>query len=450
MDKHGPMEICDERLSGQLAILPENSQTLIANSGGLEKFLLSSTAFVKQEGLMCLAEYAAVVAASMNSNGNDKDNFKSREMKGLNYGQSAMGYSLKQKGLYKTSKDPIHGTSKQLGNAAGYFPNKTQYSINNNNTKYENSTKKNISMPQSQRQTTPTLNDQTLASGKSDKLYNQSVGRHTSTKHQTTGLDPIETPLIFSSTIDRKMSGISSSASTEHSQEVPSVEDEIIGNLFDYHNYGTGSSNYLSPSTDGFFPNAYPNEQGDTSMMPDIATATTDNETFNKTGKKSGAMVNEMVVTPDVMSSAKSMKMMNSTVSYTSGENVTNFDSTIGSLSNNNTHHMEPVYLPPPPVGMHKDIKDSSMMTDQVYIYTENYKEKYETEVKGRNDLLKRLEDTEDRRVQMSNAHAMELDRAVKQTRNDAMMVSLVYTVCCVLFEHLFSFVWFLSVNSFT
>lgn len=442
MDKHGPMEINDERLSGQLAILPENSQTLIKNFGGLEKFLLSSAAFVKQEGLICLAEYAAVVAASMNTNGSDQDmltaassgnNFKSREKdtRGLNYGQNAMGYPLKQKGPNKFGKD---GASKQPGNTAWVASSsKTPHSISNNySTKYENSAKKNISMSQSQRLITPTvggINNQMTGSGKStysDKLSqnNQGIGKHTPTKYQSvsSSLDSRETPLAFSSTIDRKVSVISSSASTEHSQEVPSIEDEIIGNLFDYNNFGTGSSNYLSPSTDGFFPNAYPNDQGDSGMLPDIATATTDTETFNKTGKK--AVVNEMVVTPDVMNSAKSMKMMNCTALYTSGENVTNLDSTIGSLSNSNTHHMEPVYLPPPPVQMFTDKKDASVMTDQVYIYTENYKEKYEAEVRGRNDLLKRLEDTEDRRVQMSNAHAMELDRAVKQTRNDAMMVS--------------------------
>ena len=443
MDKHGPMEIGDERLSGQLAILPENSQTLIKNFGGLEKFLLSSSAFVKQEGLICLAEYAAVVAASMNTNGSDQDmlmaassgnNFKSREKDthGLNYGQSAMGYSLKQKGLNKTGKD---GAIKQPSSTGWVASSgKTSHSINNNNTKYESSAKKNISMPQSQRLITPTvggINNQMTTSGKStysDKLShhnNQGIGKHTPTKYQSvsSGLDSRETPLAFSSTIDRKLSVISSSASTEHSQEVPSIEeDEIIGNLFDYNNFGTGSSNYLSPSTDGFFPNAYPNEQGDTGMLPDIATATTDTETFNKTGKKT--VVNEMVVTPDVMNSAKTMKMVNSTALYTFGENVTNLDSTTGSLSNSSVHHMEPVYLPPPPVQKFKDKKNASMMTDQVYIYTENYKEKYEAEVRGRNDLLKRLEDTEDRRVQMSNAHAMELDRAVKQTRNDAMMVS--------------------------
>ena len=448
MDKHGPMEIDDERLSGQLAILPENSQTLITNFGGLEKFLLSSTAFVKQEGLICLAEYAAVVAASMNSSGGDQDmlvaassgnNFKSREMMikdthGMNYGSTPMGYSLKQKGLNKVGKDPIYGASKQPGNSTGVSPSKTPYSINSNNTKYEKSTKKNTAIPQSQRLVTPTLggmNDPMMTSGKSthsDKLshYNQGAGKHASTKYQSvsSSLDPIETPLAFSSTIDRRISGISSSASTEHSQEAPSIEDEIIGNLFDYNNFGTGSSNYLSPSTDGFFPNAYPNEQGDSTMLPDIATATADTETFNKTGKKTGAVVNEMVVSPDVMSSAKSMKMMNSTTSYTSGENATNFDRTIGSLGNSSTRHMEPVYLPPPPVQKATDKKNATVMTDQVYIYSENYKEKYETEVRGRNELLKRLEDTEDRRVQMSNAHAMELDRAVKQTRNDATMVS--------------------------
>jgi len=446
MDKHGPMEINDERLSGQLAILPENSQTLIKNFGGLEKFLLSSSAFVKQEGLICLAEYAAVVAASMNSNGSDQDmlvssgyNFKSKEVMmkdthGLNYGQAAMGYPLKQKGHNKIAKDPSYGASKQPGNnSTGVPPSKTPYS-KNSSTKYESSTKKNISVPQSQRLVTPSLggiNDASMASGKSTYSDKLSAGKHTSTKHQSvsTSLDPAEIPLPFSVTSDRRISVVSSSASTELSQEVPGIEDEIIGNLFDYNNYGTGSSNYLSPATDGFFPNAYPIDQGDSTILSDIATVTTDTESFDKTGKKT--VVNEMVVTTDVMSSAKSMKMMkadmkmNSTASYTSGENVHNFgNNSVGSLSSSSVHHMEPVYLPPPPVQKITDKKDASVLTDQVYIYSENYKEKYETEVKARNELLKRLEDTEDRRVQMSNAHAMELDRGIKQARNDAIMVS--------------------------
>ena len=48
---------------------------------------------------------------------------------------------------------------------------------------------------------------------------------------------------------------MSNSTSTEHSQEGPNGEDDaLIGNLFDYNAFDTGSSgNYLSPSNEGYF-----------------------------------------------------------------------------------------------------------------------------------------------------------------------------------------------------
>jgi len=487
MDKHGPMEINDERLFGQLAILPENSQMLIQNFGGLEKFLLSSTAFVKHEGLICLAEYAAVVAASMNSGIKDDDiltsSLSSNNLKHtdsdvvvVNKIQEGPPYGLKQKGFSKINKGGMLGAVKSSG-INGVAHNKALYSGNSSsNSRNEVGIKKNSAMMQQQtpRQgiytTTPPPGfvsnspiGKPLYSNKSTHPYSnnsnttngghsmEAASKHMSTKYNTkdslsSGLDPIDNSLIFS----RKNSGLLNSTSTEHSQEVPSYDDEgLIGNLFsDYNTGGTGSSsNYLSPSNDheGYFPNAYPQEQIDSaSLLSDISIppamdSNVTNKVEHTTSKESSTTMFELsaATAPSVMNSTDNMKPLTSSNDLKTMSNYVVNPTAVNNSSvasyNSGGHHMEPVYLPPPPPiqppTMIVDKKNACVETDAVYVYSENYKEKYETAMRSRSEVLRRLEESEDRRVQMNKTHAMELDLAVRKAKEDTKMVRVMYVL---------------------
>ena len=470
MDKHGPLEINDERLFGQLAILPENSRMLIQNIGGLEKFLLSSTAFVKQEGLICLAEYAAVVAASMNSNNTDNDmptpslDSNSLRSKGV---QEFNTFELKQKRYTKVNKDPLLA-AKKSSMINGVAHNTPLISSNNGSNKNEVGIKKNSSMAQQtsrQGHHTPTPppgfasnsplgkppysnksmhthsnNSNTTKYSNSSHLL-EAAGRKTSHAKESlsSGLDPIDNSLTFSST--KKYSGQSNSTSTEHSQEGPNGEDdELIGNLFDYNAFGTGSSgNYLSPSNEGYFPNAYPQEHMDsTSLLSGISLSTVDANVTSKPSfskKSSSSKLESAITASNTMDSTDDMKLLaslktNAPASYGIKPNT----GSSGSKNipyNDGGHHMEPVYLPPPPPITQKPIcvdkKDACVETDIVYVYCENYKEKYEDAMRSQSEVVKRLQESEDRRVQTSKTHAVEMDLAVRKAKESTKMVMLIH-----------------------
>ena len=468
MDKHGPMEINDERLFGQLSILPENSRMLIQNFGGLEKFLLSSTAFVKHEGLICLAEYAAVVAASMNSNNMDdmsapsldSSSFRHKEMQELN------AYELKQKRYTKVNKDPLLGAKKSASVMNGVAHNSPLFSSNNGGNKNEVGIKKNSTMPQQtakQGYHTPTSPPgfasnaplaKPLYSNKSMHTHSnnsntgnysnnshllEAAGRKTSgdtkyhnTKESLSSRDSMDSSLTFAGT--RKHSGLLNSTSTEHSQEGPNGEDdELIGNLFDYNAFGTGSSgNYSSPSNEGYFPNAYPQEQIDsTSLLSEISLPAVDSIVTGKPGfsKKSGSSKLESAITAsNIMDSTDDMKLLAS--GKTSASANYGINSGTGSKYSGGVHHMEPVYLPPPPPIIQKPIsvekKDACVETDFVYVYYENYKEKYEDAMRSQSEVVKRLQESEDRRVQMSKTHAVEMDLVVRRAKESTKMVLLI------------------------
>lgn len=474
MDKHGPMEISDERLIGQLTILPENSQALIQNFGGLEKFLLSSTAFVKQDGLICLAEYAAVVAASMNSNDDmptsslDSSSslmlHSSREEEIQDYNNT---YRLRQKGIARVNKDPILAPRKPSNTINGVAHNKPLYP---NGSRNEVGIKKNSTMPQqASRQGihTPTpppgfasnsilgkpsyINKSPYMHSNSNDSSLEVAGRKmtNNTKYHngkeslssvSSSLDPIDNSLTFSST--KKVGGPLNSTSTEHSQEGPSGEDDgLIGNLFDYNAYGTGSSgNYLSPSNEGYFPNAYPQEQMDSNSFLSEVTmpvAAVDTEVKSKPGfgkKSSASMLESAITASNIMDSNDNTKLLTSGLDmranvpakYASGGNT-------GMPYASGGNHMEPVYLPPPPIQQPKvppiDKKDACVETDEVYIYYENYKEKYETAMRLHSEVLKRLEESEDRRVQMNKSHAIEQEQAIRRAQERTKKVKFVCNV---------------------
>lgn len=470
MDKHGPMEINDERLFGQLAILPENSQMLIQNFGGLEKFMLSSTAFVKHEGLICLAEYAAVVAASMNSSEdvpvpsldskNLRYNSKDEELQEFNN-----TYRLRQKGFGKITKDPILGAGKPSSTINGVAHTKPLYSSSCSGSKNEAAIKKNSQQASRQGTHTPTPPPGFASNsplGKPPHL-NKSMHTHSNysngnysveaanrkmsnnTKYHNgkeslssinSGLDPIDNSMSFSSM--RKVSGPSNSTSTEHSQEGPNGEDDaLIGNLFDYNAFGTGSSgNYLSPSNEGYFPNAYPQEHMDSnSLLSDITVPAVDSSVTSKPGfskKSSASLLESAISASNVMDSADNMRLLTSSVDLKTsvspnyGINTNTSSSNINIPYSSGGHHMEPVYLPPPPIQqpiVTVNKKDACTETDVVYVYYENYKEKYENAMRSHSEVLKRLEESEDRRVQMSKLHTMEQDLAVRRAKDSTKKV---------------------------
>ena len=465
MDKHGPMEINDERLFGQLAILPENSRMLIQNFGGLEKFLLSSTAFVKHEGLICLAEYAAVVAASMNSSNTDdmltpsldSSSFRhSKEMQELN------AYELKQKRYTKVNKDPLLGAKKSSSVMNGVAHNSPLFSSNNGSNKNEVGIKKNSIMSQQtakQGYHTPTpppgfankymhthSNNSNTGNYSNSSHLLEAAGRKTSsdgkyhnTKESLSSYDSTDKSLTFAST--RKHSGLLTSTSTEHSQEGPNGEDdELIGNLFDYNAFGTGSSgNYSSPSNEGYFPNAYPQEQMDsTSLLSEMSLPTVDSVVTGKPGftkKSSSSKLESAITASNIMDSTDDMKLLASGKTSVSANYVIN--SSTGSKNipySGGVHHMEPVYLPPPPPITQKPLsvekKDACVETDVVYVYCENYKEKYEDAMRSQSEVVKRLQESEDRRVQMSKTHAVEMDLVVRRAKESTKMVLLI--IMCV------------------
>ena len=69
------------------------------------------------------------------------------------------------------------------------------------------------------------------------------------------------------------------------------------------------------------------------------------------------------------------------------------------------------------------DKKDACVETDVAYVYYENYKEKYEAAMKSQCEVLKRLEESEDRRVQMNKLHTMEQNLAVRRTKENTKKV---------------------------
>ena len=462
MDKHGPMEINDERLFGQLAILPDNSQMLIQNFGGLEKFLLSSTAFVKHEGLICLAEYAAVVAASMNiseemstpslDSNNIRCNSREEDLQEFN-----KAYRLKQKGMSKMIKDPILRAGKPSNTINGVaHNNKPLYSSNGSSVnRNEGSIKKNSTTSQQtswQSVHTPTPPPgftSNSALGKPPYINrstpthsinsNYSNGRKSHSDKEplgsiNSGLDPIDNSLTFSST--KKFNAISNSTSTEHSQEGPNGEDDaLIGNLFDYNAFDTGSSgNYLSPSNEGYFPNAYPQEQIESnSLLSEMSMPTVESSVTSKPGfsrKSSGSILESAINASNTMDPTDNMKLLKSSIDMKTsipasyGVNATTNSNNTYSTS---VHHMEPVYLPPPPPVQQPtvtvDKKDACVETDVAYVYYENYKEKYEAAMKSHCEVLKRLEESEDRRVQMNKLHTMEQDLAVRRAKENTKKV---------------------------
>ena len=472
MDKHGPMEISDERLIGQLTILPENSQALIQNFGGLEKFLLSSTAFVKQDGLICLAEYAAVVAASMNSNEDlptsslDSSSSlmlqSSREEELQDYNNT---YRPRQKGIARVNKDPIVAPRRTSSTINGVAHNKPLYP---NSSKNEMGIKKNSTMPQqASRQGihTPTpppgfASNSVLGKpsyiNKSPYMHSNSnensleVAGKTMTNNAkyrngkeslssvSSSLDPIDNSLTFSSA--KKVSGPLNSTSTEHSQEGPSGEDDaLIGNLFDYNAFGTGSSgNYLSPSNEGYFPNAYPQEQVDSSsflseitMPPAVDTDVKSKPGFGK--KSSASMLESAITASNIMDSNDNTKLLTSGLDMKAAKYASTSRGNTSIPYTSGGHHMEPVYLPPPPpIQQPKvtvDKKDACVETDEVFIYYENYKEKYETAVRSHGEVLKRLEESEDRRVQMNKSHAIEQEQAIRRVQESTKKVKFVCNV---------------------
>ena len=481
MDKHGPMEISDERLFGQLAILPENSQMLIQNFGGLEKFLLSSTAFVKHEGLLCLAEYAAVVAASMNSNNMDDDmptpSLDSNSFRHNKEIQELKAYELKQKRYSKVSKDPLLGVRKSASIINGVAHNAPLFSSNNGN-KNEVGIKKNSAMPQQASKQghhtstpppgfasssplgkSPYSNKSMYTRSNNSNTSNYSNGSHlleaagrktsSDTRYHNTkeslsssvnsGLDPIDNSLTFTST--KRQSGLSTS--TEHSQEGPNGEDdELIGNLFDYNAFGTGSSgNYSSPSNEGYFPNAYPQEQIDSNSLlseislPAVDANVTSKPSFSK--KSSSSKLESAITASNIMDSTDDMKLLASKKTSVPASYSINSSSCSKSIPYSDSgHHMEPVYLPPPPPITQKPIsvekKDACVETDIVYVYCENYKEKYEAAMRSQSEVVKRLQESEDRRVQMSKTHAVDMDLAVRRATDNANMVMLIcnYNMC--------------------
>ena len=473
MDKHGPMEINDERLIGQLTILPENSQALIQNFGGLEKFLLSSTSFVKQGGLICLAEYADVVAASMNSNEDmlptslDSSNLMSRSSREEEL-QEYNVYRLRQKGL---AKDPILASRKPSNMINGVARNKPLYSSGSNGSKNEVGIKKNSNMPQqASRQgihtstpppgltsnsivgRPPLINKSPYTHSNNNDTSLESAGRKTTnnTKYHngkeslssiSSSLDPIDNSLIFSST-KKVSSGPLNSTSTEHSQEGPSGEDEgFMGNLFEYNAFGTGSSgNYLSPSNEGYFPNAYPQEQMDSSsFLSEITMPAADTEVKSKPGfgkKSSSSRLESAITASNIMDSSENTKLLTSgldmkaTAKY--GKNTSASSGNTNIPYNSGGRHMEPVYLPPPPIqqpAVTVNKKDACVETDEVYIYYENFKEKYETAMKSHGEVLKRLEESEDRRVQMNKSHAIEQEQAIRRAQESTKKVKFVYSM---------------------
>ena len=480
MDKHGPMEISDERLVGQLAILPENSQVLIQSFGGLEKFLLSSTAFVKHEGLICLAEYAAVVAASMDSSNTGDVPKPSLNSDSLNQhdivkGTQELGvYELKQKGYSKINKDPLLGGGKSSSVINGVAHGRSLYASNNYNMGGVGVKKNSAMSHPTSRQgyhtpaPPPGLNSPLGKSPYSNKSMHmhsnnsncsnsshllEGAGRKTSnnakhhnSKESLSGinstLDPIDNTLAFSNA--KKLMGLTSSTSTEHSQEGPNGEDdELIGNLFDYNAFGTGSSsNHLSPpSSEGFFPNAYPQESIDSANLSDITAPPMDTTVTSKPPKKfSSSKFESAIAASNAMDYTEDMKPLpsgvNMKVATTSGynKNTSTVSSGVNISYGNGRHHMEPVYLPPPPPIVPQplvvDKKDACVETDIVYVYLENYKEKYEDGVKSQSEVVKRLQESEDRRVQMSKTHAVEMDLAVRRATENAKLVMC--TLCVV------------------
>ena len=473
MDKHGPMEISDERLFGQLSILPENSQVLIQSFGGLEKFLLSSTAFVKHEGLICLAEYAAVVAASMNSSNADEmrkpslnsDSLKQRDIvKGT---QELSAYELKQKNNSKINKDPLLGGGKSSSVINGVAHGRSLYASNSNmggvgikKNSYP-TPRQGYHMPTPPSGLNPSLgkspysnksihthsnnsnysNSSHLLEAASRKTSNNAKHHHSkeSLSSINSNLDSTDNTLAFSNT--KKLGGPSNSTSTEHSQEGPNGEDdELIGNLFEYNAFGTGSSsnNYLSPSNEGFFPNAYPQDQIDCTNLADIVAPPVDASVTSKPGfgkKSSSSKLESAITASDAMDCTEDMKPLlsgvNKKAATSSGysKNASTSSSSANVLYGNGRHHMEPVYLPPlPPIIPQPslvDKKDACVETDVVYVYCENYKEKYESGVKSQSEVVKRLQESEDRRVQMSKTHAVEMDLAVRRATENAKKVML-------------------------
>lgn len=475
MDKHGPMEINDERLFGQLSILPENSQMLIQNSGGLEKFLLSSTAFVKHEGLICLAEYAAVVAASMNSDNRDdtampslssnslKSASKDSVVKEIQEVNGGAAYGLKQKGFGKVNKESMLGAgrssiinevvqhkalySSSSSNSSGSIKNEVSIKRNSTASKQASKHGQHITTPPPGFSSNSPLGKPPLYSNKSMHPHSNNSNNHgngtyslesatrnaSNTKHRnardslsniTSSLDPIDNTVAFSST--KKISGLFSNSSTEHSQEIPNGDDEaLIGNLFDYNTGGTGSSNYLSPSNEGYFPNAYPHEHMDsTNLLSDISLANADSDVSKTTGfgkKSSATMLESAITASSMMETAENMKLLTSSI-----DSKANYGMNYSPYSSGG-HHMEPVYLPPPPPFQQPkvtvDKKDACIETDLVYVYTDNYKERYEMAERLRSEVVKSLEESEDRRVQLNNSHAREMDQAVKKAAESAKMV---------------------------
>lgn len=478
MDKHGPMEINDDRLFGQLAILPENSQMLIQNCGGLEKFLLSSTAFVNHEGLICLAEYAAVVAASMNSGstvddtslGSNNLRGDSREME-LQEGNNASG--LKQKGFSKINKDLGKPSSTINGVAnpkALYTSNKSEAGIKKNSAMSQQASKRGFHTPTPPPGFTnnpplgkpPYPNKSTHIHSNNSNTSNygsnsvEGSSKKTSTNIKcyngkesfssvSSGLDAIDNSLTFSNT-KKSSGGLFNSTSTEHSQEGPNGEDDgLIGNLFDYNAFGTGSSsNYLSPSNDGYFPNAYPQEQMDsTGLLSHISLSTADTSVTNKAGvnkKSNSSMLESAISASNIMNPADSMKLLTSGVDLKTtkyGVNASTSSTNTSIPYSSGGHHMEPVYLPPPPPIQRATVnkKDTCIETDFVYVYCENYKEKYETAMKSQDEVLRRLQESEDRRVQMSKTHAVELELAVRRAKENTKMVNHIscFIIMCVI-----------------
>ena len=457
MDKHGPMEINDERLFGQLAILPDKLQLLIQNFGGLEKFLLSSMAFVKCKGLICLAEFAAVVAASMNisedmsapslDSNNVRCNSREEDLQEIN-----KAYRLKKKGFGNINKDPIlragkpsntknsdTHSNKPLHFRSGSSGNRNEMRIKKNS---QETLQQNIhtltpppgSASNSQLGKPPHLNrsshtqsiNSNYSNSRKNKNEKESLGSVNS------GLDPIDNSITFSSTF----SGLSNSTRTEHSQEGP-IGDPLIVNPFEYNAFDAGSRGNNMPLNEGFFPNACPQEQIESnSLLSEMSMPTVESSVTSKPGFSrnfSGSVLESAINVSNTTDLPNNMKILKSSVDM-----KTNVPASYGvnaTTNSNNTystsvHHMEPVYLPPPPPIQQPtvtvDKKDACVETDEAYVYYENYKEKYEAAMKSQCEVLRRLQESEDCRVQMSKLHTMEQDLAVRRAKENTKKVYLV------------------------
>ena len=447
------MEINDERLFGQLAMLPDKSQLLIQNFGGLEKFLLSSTAFVKHKGLICLPEYAAAVAASMNisedmsapslDSNNVRCNSREEDLQEIN-----KAYRLKKKGFGNINKDPIlragkpsntkNGdthSNKPLHFCSGSSGNRNEMRIKKNSQEASQQNIHTLTPPpgsasNSQLGKPPHLNrsshTQSINSNYSNSRKNQIEKE--SLRSINSGLDPIDNSITFSSIF----SGLSNSTSTEHSQE-GSIGDPLIVNLFEYNAFDAGSRGNNMPLNEGFFPNAYPQEQIESNSllseksMPTVESSVTSKPDFSR--NFSGSILESAINTSNTTDLPDNMKIksnvdMKTSVPASYGVNATTNSNNTYSTS---VHHMEPVYLPPPlPVQqamVNVDKKDACVETEVVYVYYENYKEKYEAAMKSQCEVLRRLQESEDCRVQMSKLHAMEQDLAVRRAKESTKKV---------------------------